>query len=299
MRLNWKLKDRRERKEEARLEYLLTCAPSAPPPPDYAGAATAQGVANKEAAIATGQLSNPNINAPTGQRRVTWENDPVTGNPVPTITDSYSDSQQRIFDLNQQGQEGLATVGRDAVNRVGGILGQDVNFNRDLGTQAQGRQQVIDSMMSRFDTDQGRQKQNAESNLIARGIPRGSEAWNREMEQMDRARTDALQQATISADAKSMDERRQAITELMAQRQTPLNEISALRTGSQVNPLQFQPYTGATVQPTPIMQGAIAQGQAGQNAYNADVANSNAMMSGLFSLGSAGVRGYMGGGLFG
>ena len=119
------------------------CSPSPPAPPDYTGAATAQGVANKEAAIATGQLSNPNINAPTGQRRVTWENDPVTGNPVPTITDSYSDSQQRIFDLNQQGQEGLATVGRDAVNRVGGILGQNVNFNRDLGTQAQGRQQPV------------------------------------------------------------------------------------------------------------------------------------------------------------
>lgn len=265
------------------------CAPSAPPPPDYQGAAVAQGQANKDAAIATGQISNPNINAPTGQRRVTWQNDPVTGNPVPTITDSYSDSQQRIFDLNQQGQEGLATVGRDAVDRVGGILGQDVNFNRDLGTQAQGRQQVIDSMMSRFDTDQGRQKQNAESNLTARGIPRGSEAWNREMEMMDRARTDALQQATISADAKSMDERRQAITELMAQRQTPLNEISALRTGSQVNPLQFQPYTGATVQPTPIMQGALAQGQAGQNAYNSQVAQQNAMMGGLFSLGSAGI----------
>ena len=263
------------------------CAPAAPPPPDYAGAATAQGAANKESAIATAQASNPNINSPLGQRRVTWTIDPATGNSVPTITDQYSPQQQRIYDINQQGQEGLATVGRDAVNRVGGILGQDVNFDRDLGTQAQGRQEVIDAMMGRYDTDLGRRQEGIESDLIARGIPRGSEAWNREMEMLQRGRNDALQQATLAADARSMDERRQAITELMAQRQTPLNEISALRSGSQVAPLTFQPYSGATVQPAPIMAGAMAQGQAGINAYNQEVANNNAMMSGLFSLGGA------------
>lgn len=267
------------------------CAPSPPPPPDYAGAAVAQGAANRDAAIATGRISNPWITNPYGTRKVLYNTDPNAGpySDVPSIVEELSPEQQKIFDINQQGQENLATVGRDATARVGGILGQDVNFNRDLGTQAQGRQQVIDAMMSRYDTDLGRRKDQTASDLIARGIPRGSEAWNREMELMDRGRNDALQQATISADAKSMDERRQAITELMAQRQTPLNEISALRSGSQVAPLQFQPYSGATVQPAPVFQGAVQQGNAQADAYNASAANSGNMIGGLFKLGAAAI----------
>ena len=107
---------------------------------------------------------------------------------------------------------------------------------------------------------------------------------------------DRLQQAILAAGGEAqrdfgmdMDARRQAITEIMAQRQTPLNEIGAFRSGSQIAPLSFQPYTGTTVQPAPHFQGVVAQGQANQNAYNAQQANQNAMMSGLFQLGAAGM----------
>lgn len=265
------------------------CAPSPPPPPDYAGAATAQGAANKEAAIAGSQLSNPNIIGPTGSQTVSYTPDPITGNPIPTVRQEYTPEQQAIFDINQQGQRGLAEVGRDAVGRIGGILGQDVNFERDLGTQPQGRQEVIDAMMSRVNQDIGRRQEGIESTLMARGIPRGSEAWNREMDTLERGRTDALQQAIVGSDARAMDERRQAITEMMAQRQTPLNEISALRTGSQVAPLQFQGFSGQNVGAAPVMQGAVAQGNAAQNAYNQQVGSRNSTMGGLFQLGSAGI----------
>lgn len=268
------------------------CAPSPPPPPDYAGAAVAQGAANKDAAIASSQLSNPNIVGPTGRQTVTYANDPITGNPIPTVTQTYSPEQQRIFDINQQGQLGLSQIGADAVGRIGGILGQDVNFDRDLGTQSQGRQEVIDAMMNRVNQDIGRRQEGIESTLTARGIPRGSEAWNREMDQLDRSRNDALQQSIVGADARAMDERRQGITELLAERQTPLNEISALRTGSQVSPLQFQGFSGSTVGAAPVMQGAVAQGNAAQNAYNQSVGSSNAMMGGLFKLGAAGIGAY-------
>lgn len=263
------------------------CAPSPPPPPNYEAAAVAQGAANKEAAIAGSQLSNPNIVGPTGNQTVTYAPDPVTGNPIPTVTQTYSPEQQKIFDINQQGQLGLAEVGRDSVNRIGGILGQDVNFNRDLGTQSQGRQEVIDAMMSRVNQDIGRRTDNTESTLIARGIPRGSEAWNREMDTIERGRNDALQQAIVGADSRAMDDRRQAITEMMAQRQTPLNEISALRSGSQVAPLQFQNFSGQNVGAAPVFNAAQAGYNSSLDSYNAQAAGSGNMMSGLFGLGSA------------
>lgn len=266
------------------------CAPSAPPPPDYAGAAQAQGAANVDAARTTVRGANPNIISPTGTRTVTWGTNP-DGTPTDqaTVRQDLTPDQQRIFDLNQQGQEGLATVGRDAVSRVGGILGQDVNFNQSLGTQEQGRQSTIDAMMSRYDTDMGRRKEAVESDLIARGIPRGSEAYNREMELLNRGRNDALQQSTIAADDKSMNARRQQITELLAQRQTPMNEISALRSGSQVAPLSFQPYTGATTAAAPTFNAAQAQGQADQGIYNAQVGQSNATTSAAAGLGAAAI----------
>lgn len=276
-----------EQRHEERVARLLFCAPSPPPAPDYAGAAVAQGAANKDAAIAGAQLSNPNIYSPTGSRTVSYANDPTTGNPVPTIRDSLSPEQQAIFDINQRGQKGLATVGADAVDRVGGILGQDVNFNRDIGTQAQGRDEVINAMMSRFDNDLGRRREGVEGDLVARGIPRGSEAWNREMDTLERARTDAYQQSVVGADERAMKDRQQEITEIMTQRQTPLNEISALRTGSQVAPLQFQGYSGSAVAPAPVFGAAQAQGGADMGIYNANTASSNSTKGALAGLGGA------------
>ena len=84
--------------------------------------------------------------------------------------------------------------------------------------------------------------------------------------------------------------RQQYISELLAQRQTPLNEINALMSGSQVNNpfagnLGYQ--GGANVQAAPILQGAQQQGQANLNAYNAQQASGNGFMSGLFGIASA------------
>lgn len=263
------------------------CAPSPPPPPDYAAAATAQGAANKESAIAGAQLSNPNIYSSTGSRTVSYQTDPETGNPIPTIRDQLSPNQQAIFDINERGQKGLATVGADAVDRVGGILGQDVNFNRDIGSQAQGREDVINAMMGRFDKDLGRRRENVEGDLVARGIPRGSEAWNKEMDTLERARTDAYQQSVVGADERAMKERQQEITEMLTQRQTPLNEISALRTGSQVAPLQFQNFQGSSVAPAPVFGATQAQGGADMNIYNQKAASSNSNTAAIAGIGAA------------
>lgn len=82
-------------------------------------------------------------------------------------------------------------------------------------------------------------------------------------------------------------QRGQQIAEQAYMRGLPLNELNALRTGAQVNMPQFQPYASANVQPAPIMQGAMAQGQADINAYNAQQAQGGAFMGGLMQLGGA------------
>lgn len=68
-------------------------------------------------------------------------------------------------------------------------------------------------------------------------------------------------------------------------RQLPLNELNALRTGSQVSMPQFQSFSTANMQPAPIMQGAIAQGQSDMARYNAEQAQGGEFLGGLMKLG--------------
>jgi hypothetical protein len=78
--------------------------------------------------------------------------------------------------------------------------------------------------------------------------------------------------------------RQQALAEAIQQRQMPLNEISALMSGSQIQNPVFQPFTGATVAAAPIAQ-TMQNAYAGQmNAYNQEMASQNAQTGGLFSL---------------
>lgn len=261
----------------------------APAAPDFAAAAQAQGAANRESAIAGAQISNPNVTNPFGTQTVTYSNDPVTGNPVPNVNQSFAPGQQQIFENDQQLQQQLGFLGINAADMAGDTMKQPLNFNERFGTQAQGRQDVIDAMMGRYDQDFARQKDATNSDLIARGIPSGSKAYETEMDRLNRGRNDALQQATLASDTKSLEQRRQGITEALAERQVPLNEISAFRTGSQIQPLQFQPYAGQSVAPAPVFGGANAQYQAQMDAANLSASQQSGLMSGLFGLGQAGI----------
>ncbi|OGT54241.1 MAG: hypothetical protein A3E01_00190 [Gammaproteobacteria bacterium RIFCSPHIGHO2_12_FULL_63_22] len=511
------------------------CAPDPPPPPDYAGAAQAQGAANIDAARATAKLSNPNVINPYGTQTVTYG---VNGDQdQATVNQTFSPEQQALYDNSVQVKGLLGGLGVTGATALQGVIGKNLDLStagalptaytgpsdlpdvysgasarpavfagstasptvyaapgkapeigREVGMATVGapmafrapdaldrnslptaptaytgaqnlpgmpqessaiREQVINAMMGRVDTDIARSRDQSNSDLIANGIRPGTEAYDRAMQGFDRQRTDALQQAQIAGgnaaqqaftmdlsrrqqgynettgDAaltfnqgmglrtqavgeqgqefnqrlagtgqefnqklastgqqiqqnqaaaqlaaqqreatyqaqlasaqleqarqaqrfsqgmslsqlqaaqqaqqfgqgmslsqleqaqqaqqfgqgatvaqmeaaqqaqqfgQESDLRRQSISEILAQRQTPLNEINALMSGSQVsNPfasnLGYQ--AGANVAPPPIMGAAQAQGAWDQNAYAQGVGQSNAMMSGLFSIGSA------------
>jgi len=81
--------------------------------------------------------------------------------------------------------------------------------------------------------------------------------------------------------------RQQSLQNDIAERQMPLNEINALRSGTQIVNPQFTPYTGANVGAAPIAQ-TMQNAYAGQmNAYNQDVASNNAEQAALFEFGKA------------
>lgn len=81
--------------------------------------------------------------------------------------------------------------------------------------------------------------------------------------------------------------RGQAINEANYLRQQPLNELNALRTGSQVTAPQFGSTPQGNVANTDIASMYQNQYNGQLAGYNANVAGNNALTSGLFSLGSA------------
>jgi DNA-binding transcriptional regulator YiaG len=102
------------------------------------------------------------------------------------------------------------------------------------------------------------------------------------------AQNNAAQQQQFNQNAQQAQflnaARQQSLANAIQERQMPLNEINALRSGTQIVNPQFSPYTGANVGAAPIAQ-TMQNAYAGQmNAYNQDVASQNAQTSGLFSL---------------
>tara|TARA_R110000822_G_scaffold42820_7_gene116096 strand:+ start:294 stop:1775 length:1482 start_codon:yes stop_codon:yes gene_type:complete len=88
----------------------------------------------------------------------------------------------------------------------------------------------------------------------------------------------------------------QSLQQQLALRNQPLNEISGLMGGSQIQMPQFQGYQGANVAPAPIFAGAQAQNAANMQNYGIQQSGANAQTAGLYGLlgAGAGALGTMG-----
>jgi len=294
--------------------------PAAPAVPDYAGAAAAQGAANKETAIAQGYINNPNVYTPAGSQLVTFN--PTTNQP--TIRQTLTPTAQETFDTQQRVQKLLASLGE-----TGGKTAQDVISNAfsPTGTAGQGLQTRLDlsslaqmpvnagmtgqqAIMSRLEPQLQRQQAAMENQLANQGITPGSEAYRTAQTQAAQNRNDLLSQAALQgisldtgARAQGFNEQQaqmaaqnaaqqQELSRQLAMRQQPLNEITGLLSGSQIQMPQFQGYQAAQVAPAPIFAGAQAQGQAAMNQYGIQQAQQNANMAGLGGLLGAGLGAY-------
>ena len=103
---------------------FLCPQPSAPATPDYAAAATAQGVANRDTAITQGYLNNPNVVGPLGGQTVTF--DPVTNQP--TITQNLTPTAQATLESQQRVQQGMANLGETSLTSARNIIGTPFQY---------------------------------------------------------------------------------------------------------------------------------------------------------------------------
>ncbi len=138
--------------------------------------------------------------------------------------------------------------------------------------------------MTRLDPQFAREEDRLRTRLENQGVTAGSEAWNREMSTFGQNKNDAFNSLMLQG-------RGQALGELSAIRNQPINEITALMNGSQVAPLSFnifQPQGAATTDVAGLVANNFNQRF---GAWNAQQQNQQSLLGGLFGLGASAITG--------
>ena len=304
---------------------------SPPPPPDPVATAEAQGTINRETAVAQARLNRTNEITPLGSRKYDEYLIPGTDDLYgATATTSLNPVPQQAFDAEQRVGRDLNLLAEGQVGRVNQTVGTPFDLAGIQNRQDQidtsgftgfaGNGQNIEDAIygkqtSRLDPQFSQQRGDLTQTLANRGIFAGSEAYDREFGNFNRAENDAYGQARNDSIVQGLgfgnQQRAQQFNEAGAQaqlansgrqqdiqeraylRNIPLNDVAALLGTGQVNVPQFGavPQTGINAAD---YQGAVANNYSGQvNAYNAQQSaaaqRSAGMMGALGSLGGAAI----------
>lgn len=280
---------------------------SAPPAPDYTGAANATAAGNLEAARATAAANRVNQYTPYGSLEYSHNGtDPDSGW---AYTQTLSPDQQKLFDQNQQINQQLGDVANQGVGYVQTALDKPLSFDGmyRVGTPGEIQTQASDAAYKNatryLDPQMERNQSALDSKLANQGITQGSEAYRNAYDEFnanknqvyDAARNQAYTQGLAGAGQEfnqGTNLRQNQITEAQTLQNNPINMLNAVRTGSQMQVGQMPQPIGAIPQQQgvagPDLLGAAqATGAYNQNAYNANQAANSSTMGGLFSLGSA------------
>ena len=258
-------------------------SPSAPPAPDPAATARAQSQSNRETAVTQYGLNATNQVTPQGSltyRQIgQWDD----GTPRFEATTSLSPTEQGISDTNAATRGNIAGIGQDQSARIANVLNSPVNLNNEA-TEAR----LFDLGSRRLDPRFAQESNALETNLINRGIRPGSRAYDQARTRFDQGRNDAYNQLLLSG-------RGQATQEALTERNQPINEIIALLRGSAVSQPNFTNTPTPGVAPTDVI-GAQQQALNQQNVgFQAEQAQNQALMNGLFGLGRSAITAGMGG----
>jgi hypothetical protein len=117
--------------------------PKAPPPPDYAAAATAQGQANTGSAIATNYLNQVNQVGPYGSLTYTNNGQNYTlpdGTVIPgrTATTTLSPAEQAKLDANNAITNSLNTLAQKGIGYVGDAMSKPITSESVGGSLSRG-----------------------------------------------------------------------------------------------------------------------------------------------------------------
>ncbi len=260
-------------------------APAPPDPKQTSAAATGTNIGTAVANNAMGMVNQvtPDGSLTYSQSGTYKYTDPYTGQsydlPQYTSTTALSEMGQKIKGQNDTTQLNLAETGANQSGFLKDYLGEI--WNPDTSA-IEGRLNELGSQ--RLDPRFAQEEDRLRTRLANQGVTAGSEAYNREMTALGQTKNDAYNSLMLQG-------RGQAFGELQAQRNQPINEISALLSGSQVsnpNVQMMQPQGAATTDVAGLINANYGQRM---DAWKTNQANKQSLLGGLFGLGAGALSG--------
>lgn len=226
-----------------------------------------------------------------------------------TQTVQLSPEMQALFDQNMKVSQGLFGAQDAALGRVNQYMGTDLDTSGmqalgDVYDPTKSTNTATEAILSRVNPELDRQYESLRTQLANQGISQGSAAYNNALNSFGQQRNDAVTQAGLQGISLGMQQqgqtfgqsaskRGQQMQEAAYLRSLPLNELNALRSGTQVQMPEFPGYAQqATTGGTDYTGAAQNTYQSQLGASNAQSAGNSNMMSGLFGLGQMGLMGY-------
>lgn len=258
--------------------------PDAPDPPDPKETSAASTATNVGTAIANANLGNVNQITPDGNLTYSqsgtykW-NDPYTGKsydiPQYTATQTLSQIGQQTKDQTNQAQLNLGKVANSQSAFLNDYLGKPVDLSSENIANYTNTHFGDD-----FNKQWGQNQTDLENQLANRGVQQGSAAYTKALADFNTNKANAY-------DNMQGNQYGLAQQSILTQRNQPLNELSALLSGSQVQqPSYINPNTSTI--PTTDTAGLINTNyqQKLQN-YQQQQAQTQGLLGGLFSLGAS------------
>lgn len=243
---------------------------SAPPPPDYKGAAEATAAGNRVNQV-----------TPYGSLTYTESGVDSQGNPRYTANVELSPDQQRLLEQQNRTSLGLGGLQEQGLDYVRNMISQPFDTSGLAQTGINAGEQMSESVMRRLQPTLQMEQQQFDAQMANQGIPLGSEAYANAKRMFDERQNDRLTSAIIQGTDTGMRARTQGFNELGYMRNEPINTLSAIRSGSQV--------TNPNFVTTPAGPDYLGAAQSGYNAQlaasNAQNAAKNSFTGGLMQLG--------------
>lgn len=252
-----------------------------PKAPDPAATAQAQAGYNRDTALTQQMLNMVDTSgpwgsvsySPNGTQSFMGSDGKMVTIPRYTQTTTFTPEQQAIFDASQQAETNLANLASEQSAKLREYLDTPFEF-----TNQDAEQWAYDLASPRLLQQQERARKAKEARLYGAGLRPGSDGWKMEMARLLDSDRDQLNQLALAG-------RSQAFSEALATRNQPINEITALLSGSQVsNPAQM----GAPTPQTGV--GGVDYSGLVQQNYQNQMNSYGAKMGGLFGLLGAGAQ---------
>ena len=260
-------------------------APSAPAAPDYSGAAQATAQGNLEAARAATAANRVNQVTPYGNLDYTQSGTDPYGNPTWTATTTLSNIGQQLLNNQNQTSLGLGSAINAQLGQVQDVMGQGFNPNLPSTGMNPG-QSYQDAYMQRLAPQLAQSREATTASLANQGIAPGTQAYENAMRQQAMKENDLLLGATTQGFGVGQQANQQAYNQALTNYNLPLNTLSALRTGAQV---QNPSFVNSAQQATTGGADLLGASQMGYNAqmgnFNAQQAAQQGLNSGLMGLG--------------